>query len=186
MIRVTRWWPPSYGRCLSPRNATDFWCGITFRWLGRGPGWGRFVVALDSVEIARETVNPRVAHDWKDVTVDLGAPPRTGVLSIAIRFTEKDGRDLVAAGHDARGLGSGPDDQTAHGHRRGVILISMDTLWRDHVGAYGCAKPTTPSLDALGANGILAEDAVSVSLWTLPSHLSMLTAVLPGAHAGTT
>ena len=40
------------------------------------------------------------------------------------------------------------------------------------------------ALDALAREGILAEDAVSTSSWTLPAHLSMLTSVDPGAHGG--
>ena len=60
------------------------------------------------------------------------------------------------------------------------MLVSIDTLRRDHVGAHGYERPTTPRLDALAAEGILCEDAVSTSSWTLPAHLSMLTSRDPG------
>ena len=161
--------------------------GVGARWDGQGdiPGWGRFVVALDGKEIARETVNPRVAHDWKDVTLRLDAPPREGRLSISMRYTDKDGVDLPRPAEFTLAV-SEPTlhDQAAYGMNRGVILISVDTLRRDHVGAYGYSKPTTPTLDSLAKAGVLADDAVSVSSWTLPSHLSMLTSVLPGTHGG--
>jgi arylsulfatase A-like enzyme len=119
------------------------------------------------------------------VSVDLEAPPR-GVLSISIRFTDKDGRELPQP-KEMRLAVSDPvvHDRAAYGLKRGVILISIDTLRRDHVGAYGYSKPTSPTLDALAKGGVLAEDAVSVSSWTLPAHLSMLTSVLPGTHGGT-
>ena len=170
-----------------PRKALlTFGVGARFDGTGEIPGWGRFVVAIDGREVAKETVNPRVAHDWKDVTVELADPPRNGVLSIAIRFTDKDGRDLPQPA-ELRLAVSDPilHDKGSYGEHRGVILISVDTLRRDHVGAYGYTKPTTPTLDALAKGGVLAEDAVSVSSWTLPSHLTMLTSVLPGTHGGT-
>ena len=161
--------------------------GVGTRWDGQGdiPGWGRFVVALDGKEIARETVNPRVAHDWKDVTLRLDTPPRQGRLSISLRYTDKDGVDLPRPAEFTLAA-SEPTlhDQAAYGMNRGVILISVDTLRRDHVGAYGYPKPTTPTLDSLARGGVLADDAVSVSSWTLPAHLSMLTSVLPGTHGG--
>jgi arylsulfatase A-like enzyme len=166
--------------------ALTFGVGARFDGVGEIPGWGRFVVAIDGREIAREVVNPRVAHDWRDVSVDLESPPHRGVLSISIRFTDKDGRDLPQP-PELRLAVSDPilHDRAAYGEKRGVILISVDTLRRDHVGAYGYPKPTTPTLDALAKAGVLADDAVSVSSWTLPSHLSMLTSVLPGTHGGT-
>jgi arylsulfatase A-like enzyme len=52
------------------------------------------------------------------------------------------------------------------------------------VGAYGYPKPTTPRVDALAREGILCEDAVSTSSWTLPAHLSLMTSVDPALHGG--
>ena len=168
------------------RAILTFGVGAHFDGAGEPPGWGRFVVALDGREIAKETVNPRTTHDWKDVTVLLDRAPRRGVLSISIRFTDRDGKDLPQPA-ELRLAVSDPvlHDRAAYGLKRGVILISIDTLRRDHVGAYGYGKPTTPALDALGRGGLVADDAVSVSSWTLPSHLSMLTSTLPGTHGGT-
>src|SRR6185436_17017141 len=76
-------------------------------------------------------------------------------------------------------------DLDAYGRAKGIVLISIDTLRRDHVGLYGYKPPTTPRLDALGAQGVVQDDAVSTSSWTLPAHLSMLTSVDPGLHGGT-
>ncbi|MBX7184932.1 MAG: sulfatase [Vicinamibacteria bacterium] len=162
--------------------------GVAARYDGEGdiPGWARFVVSLDGREISNVTVNPRVTQDWRDVSVPLDSPPRQGVLRVDIRFTDKDGRDLPRPpGLHLAFADPVIHDRAAYGSKRGVILISIDTLRRDHVGAYGYGKPTTPVLDALGVSGLVADDAVSVSSWTLPSHLSMLTSVLPGAHGGT-
>jgi arylsulfatase A-like enzyme len=168
------------------RARLTFGVGASFDGSGEPPGWARFSVAIDGREVASETLNPRVAHDWKDVVVELDGPAREGTISIAIRFTDKHGSDL-ARPPGLRLAVSQPvvHDPLAYGLKRGVILISVDTLRRDHVGAYGYSKPTTPNIDSLAAHGVLAEDAVSVSSWTLPAHLSMLTSVLPGGHGGT-
>lgn len=64
-----------------------------------------------------------------------------------------------------------------------VILISIDTLRSDHLPAYGYEGVKTPNIDALRADSILYERAYSHAPLTLPSHVSMLTGMLP-AHSG--
>jgi hypothetical protein len=44
-----------------------------------------------------------------------------------------------------------------------VLLISMDTLRADHVGAYGHARPTTPNIDRIAERGVLFSNAISQS-----------------------
>lgn len=66
--------------------------------------------------------------------------------------------------------------------RPNVVLISIDTLRADHLGAYGYARPTSPSIDALAAAGVLFENALSPSSWTLPAHASLLSGVSPYRH----
>lgn len=56
-----------------------------------------------------------------------------------------------------------------------VILILVDALRRDHVGAYGYPKPTTPFIDELGACGIVFDDALSQAPQTLNSTASLFT-----------
>jgi arylsulfatase A-like enzyme len=63
-----------------------------------------------------------------------------------------------------------------------VLLISMDTLRAKSVGAYGCAYPTTPAIDALAAEGALFENAFSPAAYTLPGHASMLTGLWMHTH----
>jgi choline-sulfatase len=63
-----------------------------------------------------------------------------------------------------------------------VILVSIDTLRADHLPAYGYAKVETPNIDALQRDAILFENAYSQVPLTLPSHLSMLTGLLPAEH----
>ena len=63
-----------------------------------------------------------------------------------------------------------------------VLLITIDTLRADRVGAYGDPLAQTPTLDALAANGALFREAHSVSALTLPSHATLLTGLLPSEH----
>ena len=59
--------------------------------------------------------------------------------------------------------------------RPNVVLVSIDTLRADHVGAYGYDRATTPALDALAKDSALFLNTYASSPWTLPSHASMLT-----------
>jgi arylsulfatase A-like enzyme len=66
--------------------------------------------------------------------------------------------------------------------RPNVVLITLDTTRTDHLGAYGYAKARTPNLDRFASEGILYENAYATSSWTLPSHASILTGLLPMQH----
>jgi arylsulfatase A-like enzyme/tetratricopeptide (TPR) repeat protein len=66
--------------------------------------------------------------------------------------------------------------------RPNILLVSLDTLRADRVGAYGHPRATTPRLDALAARGVLFERAEAPSNWTLPSHYSLFSGLTPAAH----
>ena len=66
--------------------------------------------------------------------------------------------------------------------RPNVILISLDTLRADRLSCYGHDRETSPRLDAFAREGVLCEEAVSTSSWTLPSHWSMLTGLPVSVH----
>jgi arylsulfatase A-like enzyme len=63
-----------------------------------------------------------------------------------------------------------------------LILIVIDTLRADHVGAYGYARPTTPHMDALARDGLRFTRAFAPSSWTRPSVGSLFTSRLPSEH----
>ena len=65
---------------------------------------------------------------------------------------------------------------------QGIILISLDTLRADHLGAYGYHRDTSPSIDVLAKEGVVFENAVVQSPWTLPSHMSIMTSLYPSFH----
>ena len=59
-----------------------------------------------------------------------------------------------------------------------VVLVTLDTLRADHIGAYG-GDVDTPHLDALAAEGALVEQAVAHTPLTRPSHVSLMSGLLP-------
>jgi len=63
-----------------------------------------------------------------------------------------------------------------------ILLVTLDTVRADRIGAYGYASATTPTLDRLAKQGVLFESAVSPTPITLPSHVSILTGTYPSAH----
>jgi choline-sulfatase len=63
-----------------------------------------------------------------------------------------------------------------------LLLVTVDTLRADRVGAYGAHGVKTPSIDALAARGVLFEEALSSTPLTLPSHSTILSGVEPPRH----
>ena len=63
-----------------------------------------------------------------------------------------------------------------------VVLVTIDTLRADHVGAYGQGRAATPALDALAREGTLFAHCVAQAPLTLPSHASLLSATQPLFH----
>ena len=64
-----------------------------------------------------------------------------------------------------------------------LLLISIDTLRADHVGACGYPRSTTPFLDSLAARGHLPTNVLVPLPATGPSHASYLTALHPLQHS---
>jgi len=63
-----------------------------------------------------------------------------------------------------------------------ILLISLDTVRRDHLGCYGNAREVTPHLDRLAEGGVRFADAVANCGWTLPQHMTLLTGLYPLTH----
>lgn len=65
---------------------------------------------------------------------------------------------------------------------RSLIVICIDTLRADHVGAYGYSRDTTPVIDAFSGQAVRFDRAISTSNWTVPSVASVLTSAIPSRH----
>ena len=62
------------------------------------------------------------------------------------------------------------------------MLVVLDTVRADHLSAYGYYRRTSPNFDRLAAQGSLFLNAYAGSSWSLPSHASMFTGLLPHEH----
>jgi arylsulfatase A-like enzyme len=56
-----------------------------------------------------------------------------------------------------------------------VVLVVIDTLRADHLGAYGYDRPTSPELDRLAASGVRFSRFFSNCSWTRPSMATLIT-----------
>lgn len=63
-----------------------------------------------------------------------------------------------------------------------IVLILIDTLRADYVGAYGHAPSVTPALDGLARDGVVFEHVNSPAPWTLPAMASLFCGVYPDVH----
>ena len=92
---------------------------------------------------------------------------------------------LVTLGVLGLALGA-PSTQAQDGYStlgvENVILISIDTLRADHLGAYGNSRVKTPNFDKLAAESFVFESVFSAAPTTLPSHTSLMTGSYPHTH----
>jgi choline-sulfatase len=65
---------------------------------------------------------------------------------------------------------------------RSVLLVTIDTLRADRVGAFGGPAGVTPNLDELARAGAVFENAFTAAPLTLPAHATLLTGVWPFRH----
>ena len=62
------------------------------------------------------------------------------------------------------------------------LLFVMDTMRADALSPYGAVEGSSPAFAALADQGVVYEHAYAHAPWTLPSHASLFTGLLPGRH----
>ena len=69
-----------------------------------------------------------------------------------------------------------------------VVLVSIDSVRRDHLGIYG-HRPRyapevaiSPNIDSLAQEGVVFDDAFTTTSWTLPAHVALMTGRSDLAH----
>ena len=63
-----------------------------------------------------------------------------------------------------------------------ILLVSIDTLRADALGAYGNTRARTPLINRLAREGVRFDAAHAHNVVTLPSHVNILTGLLPFEH----
>jgi arylsulfatase A-like enzyme len=150
----------------------------------------RFRVIADAGDkrdvLFTETVARRDRNRWLSREIDLGASSGSPLRLTLETRVRADGPSPSVDSEALVPLWGNPVLVSADccGERPRIILISIDCLRADHVGAYGYERDTTPHIDAFAENATLFETAVSTAPMTLPSHTSMFTGLFPSRHDG--
>lgn len=86
---------------------------------------------------------------------------------------------LLAAVGCGRGAGT---PATPAARPRHLVVVTIDTLRADRLGAYGSTTVPTPHFDRLASEGVRAVDASAHVPITRPSHASLFTGRYPAEH----
>ena len=85
-------------------------------------------------------------------------------------------------GATRRQAGRGPATRRSAALPFNVVVVLIDTLRADHLGAYGYDRPTSPNFDALAHEATLFERATAQAPWTKPSVASLMTGAFVHHH----
>ncbi len=148
----------------------------------------RFSAAANGRVLTSRTVNPAARkrdRRWFDTEIDLGLGADAEV-EITLATDAEDGDGPLAGVPGWAGVRLVRDVRRTR-HAAGprmpnVVLVLVDTLRADRVGCYGAVPTRTPVLDALAAEGMVFEQAIAQSAWTLPSVASIFTGLHPRSH----
>ena len=93
-------------------------------------------------------------------------------LSIAIIFLHDPFRKIVATEKNSIQKIKNPN----------IVILLLDCVRADHLGCYDYTRNTSPNIDALAAQGIKFDYAISQAPWTFPSVFSLLSGYYPHKH----
>jgi choline-sulfatase len=143
----------------------------------------RFRVVIDGDTAHEVTLDPRRRPEdgrWVEVEVDLA---RWAGRQVLVRL-EAHGPDARLAGWSGlRLVHRMPRPRVpASPAAPNVLVLLVDTLRADVLGAYGAAPSPTPTLDALAREGVVFDQVMAAAPWTMPSVASLITGRYPSAH----
>jgi arylsulfatase A-like enzyme len=149
---------------------------VTFRLGVRRPGDKK-----EATLLTRTVTRP---HRWENASVDLARFARRDVeLSLSIA-AERPGAIAFWGSPVVRARGPliAPTSRSVPQRPQGVILVWADTLRRDHLGAYGHTRPTSPNIDRLASEGTIFRDCIGQASWTKVATPSLFTSLYPTSH----
>jgi arylsulfatase A-like enzyme len=189
--RALRADPPSVYRAaliVPERARLRFAIGIEDIGRAEGADGVRFDVELSSRKVVHSLYTHHVTRSdvWIAADVSLEAYAGQEVELIFRTSRSRQGlhppspsRDLAVWAHPKVWTPrSAADRETAPD----VILVTVDTLRADHLSCYGYLRNTSPSIDALAADGILFDNAFTTVPRTTPALASLMTGDYPRKH----
>jgi len=137
------------------------------------------------VSSATDAASAGSVAGWHDVDVDLHA-----YAGQAVRLRFEGSITSTVSLSDApiappRAVISAPQVLVPAPARQAVdnlIVVSIDTLRADHVGAYGYRRAVSPTIDRLASAGTLFEHVFAVWPETSASHMTLFTSLYPSVH----
>ena len=108
-----------------------------------------------------------------------------GLLALAVLRAGMEGTQPVQKPATAPSQASDREEDTFRERVKrptNVILLSIDTLRRDHLPFYGYERVTAPHLQRLAEQAVVFDNAVSAHTNTAPSHATMLTGLYASGH----
>jgi len=119
-------------------------------------------------------VQPEPGHRRSDLAARPSRPRFWRAVAVSASLV------LAACGGPSRPVG--PPPATLDEAAQNLVIVTIDTLRADHVGAYGYAAARTPALDRLAREGARFGRAFAPAPITLTSHASLLTGRYPPGH----
>ena len=142
------------------------------------------------VEVYRREVRAGDANAWLDARVDLGAWSGKSV-NLTLSTEPSSGPSPVPwvsrvrpAWGDPR-IRSRRTEPLGSNERPSFIVLLVDTLRADYLGAYGFEGAISPNLDRLAAESLLFENCFANAPWTKPSIATLFTSLPPAVHGVT-
>ncbi len=165
-------------------EAFEVWLGLAPQRFSRDGESARLSVAFDGtsggslplLEHELESRSPGMER-WKRVVATIPPELRGRRVDLCFEAASDPESTQVAVFGAPRFVRARPERPGPN-----VLLVSIDTLRADRVGAYGGPAGTTPRLDELAGRSVVHEEAWSTAPYTLPSHVSLLTGQMPGVH----
>ncbi len=142
------------------------------------------------IEVYRRELRVEDENAWHDARVDLGAWSGKSVTLTLSAEPSSTGESVPWASR-VRPVWGEPSirprltSPLGPAERPSFILLLVDTLRADYLGAYGFEGEISPNLDRLAAESVLFESAFSSAPWTKPSVATLFTSLPPSVHGVT-
>lgn len=183
LVMLLRRWHPGWrhGDRLAASWAACF---------GLAAGMVGWIVAAS---LTSAPIVPRLAEPWINVLVGVAVGLAASVLQPRYRWVRAGAWAMLVLvlllfvpypPSPAKSAEAMPKAAVADAARPDVVLVSIDTLRADHLGAYGRSPTLTPQMDRIAREGVVFTRGLASSPWTVPSVASMMTGLPTVRHGG--
>jgi arylsulfatase A-like enzyme len=142
------------------------------------------------VEVYRREVRAGEENGWHEARIDLGAWSGKSV-NLTLSTGPSAGASPVPWATRVRTAWGDPRIRSRRtaplgaNERPSFVVLLVDTLRSDYLGAYGFEGAISPNLDRLAAESLLFENCFANAPWTKPSIATLFTSLPPAVHGVT-